>query len=208
LIILEDSRLGMKASSKTFALVQSDKKTKMAPMIKTTSFILVMLLVFSSCQKKDVRSDVKEKIDLLGHRNWVLLVDSAYPEQNIAGMETILVEGDMLDNLPWFLDLLDNSPHIAPVIYKDQELRYLDDGMVAGIDAFKKNMDNILGERAVQELPHEEIFKVLDKEGGPFKVLVIKTTQVMPYTSLFFQLDCGYWNADQENALREKISGS
>lgn len=208
MIILEDSRLGMKASSKTFALVQSDKKTKMAPMIKTTSFILVMLLVFSSCQKKDVRSDVKEKIDLLGHRNWVLLVDSAYPEQNIAGMETILVEGDMLDNLPWFLDLLDNSPHIAPVIYKDQELRYLDDGMVAGIDAFKKNMDNILGERAVQELPHEEIFKVLDKEGGPFKVLVIKTTQVMPYTSLFFQLDCGYWNADQENALREKISGS
>ena len=180
----------------------------MAPMIKTTSFILVMLLVFSSCQKKDVRSDVKEKIDLLGHRNWVLLVDSAYPEQNIAGMETILVEGDMLDNLPWFLDLLDNSPHIAPVIYKDQELRYLDDGMVAGIDAFKKNMDNILGERAVQELPHEEIFKVLDKEGGPFKVLVIKTTQVMPYTSLFFQLDCGYWNADQENALREKIYGS
>ena len=177
-------------------------------MINMSPFILVMLLVFSSCQKKDVRSDVKEKIDLLGHRNWVLLVDNAYPEQNVPGMETILVEGDMLDNLPWFLDMLDNSPHITPIIYRDQELRYLDDGMVAGIGAFKKSMNNILGERAVEELPHEEIFKVLDKEGGLFKVLVIKTTQVMPYTSLFFQLDCGYWNADQEKALREKISGS
>jgi hypothetical protein len=27
----------------------------------------------------------------------------------------------------------------------------------------------------------------------------------LPYTSVFLQLDCGYWNADQESRLREAL---
>jgi hypothetical protein len=39
-------------------------------------------------------------------------------------------------------------------------------------------------------------------------VLVIKTSGTMPYTSVFLQLDCAYWNADQESSLREAMAGS
>jgi hypothetical protein len=28
---------------------------------------------------------------------------------------------------------------------------------------------------------------------------------LIPYTSVFFELDCGYWNAEAEERLREAI---
>jgi hypothetical protein len=30
----------------------------------------------------------------------------------------------------------------------------------------------------------------------------------IPYTSVFFELDCGYWNADAEQRLRQLIEAS
>jgi hypothetical protein len=33
-------------------------------------------------------------------------------------------------------------------------------------------------------------------------VLLIKTKMRIPYTSVFFELDCGYWNAQGEKRLR------
>jgi hypothetical protein len=30
----------------------------------------------------------------------------------------------------------------------------------------------------------------------------------IPYTSVFFELDCGYWDADAEQRLRQAISVS
>jgi hypothetical protein len=35
-----------------------------------------------------------------------------------------------------------------------------------------------------------------------FRVLVVKTNMRIPYTSVFFELDCGYWNAHAEKQLR------
>ena len=47
-------------------------------------------------------------------------------------------------------------------------------------------------------LPHEEIIAKLDRAGELFRVLIVKTNMRIPYTSVFFELDCGYWNAQAE----------
>ncbi|MEX2568073.1 MAG: hypothetical protein WD431_19150 [Cyclobacteriaceae bacterium] len=142
----------------------------------------------------------------MGHRNWILLVDSAFPEHNADGMETILVEGGMLENLEWLLPMIQDAPHLNPNIYKDLELDYLDDDMVPGIEDFKLKLNEILGDKPAVPLLHEKIFEMLDKEASLFSILMIKTDEVMPYTSLFMQLDCGYWNPEQEAELRQKMS--
>jgi hypothetical protein len=36
-------------------------------------------------------------------------------------------------------------------------------------------------------------------------VLIIKTPLAIPYTSLFLELDCGYWGPDSEKKMREAI---
>ncbi len=51
-------------------------------------------------------------------------------------------------------------------------------------------------------LPHEQIIAKLDEAGETFKVLLIKTPLTKPYTSVFFQLECRYWNAASERQLR------
>jgi hypothetical protein len=54
-------------------------------------------------------------------------------------------------------------------------------------------------------MPHEDIIKMLDKAAETFNVLILKTDLALPYTSVFFQLDCGYWSAEAEAKLREAI---
>ncbi len=54
----------------------------------------------------------------------------------------------------------------------------------------------------IRVLPHEEIIAKLDRAGELFRVLVVKTNMRIPYTSVFFELDCGYWNAQAEKQLR------
>ena len=39
-----------------------------------------------------------------------------------------------------------------------------------------------------------------------FRVLIIKTTLTIPYTSVFLQLDCAYWSAAAESRLRAKMA--
>ena len=60
----------------------------------------------------------------------------------------------------------------------------------------------------VNYIPHEQIIAKLDQSAQVFRVLIIKTEMTIPYTSVFFELDCGYWNADAEQRLREAIAVS
>ena len=57
-------------------------------------------------------------------------------------------------------------------------------------------------------LPHEQIIAKLDQTAQLFRVLIVKTDLTIPYTSIFFELDCGYWSAEAEQRLRQSISSS
>lgn len=52
-------------------------------------------------------------------------------------------------------------------------------------------------------LAHEQIIARLDEAGKQFRVLIFKSTLRVPYTSVFLELDCGYWSEDSENRLRD-----
>jgi hypothetical protein len=52
---------------------------------------------------------------------------------------------------------------------------------------------------------HEGIIQELDAAAKLFNVLIIKTDLAIPYTSVFFQLECGYWNGEAEKNLRAKL---
>jgi hypothetical protein len=50
--------------------------------------------------------------------------------------------------------------------------------------------------------------KRLEEAGRSFEVLVLKSTLTLPYTSVFIELECGYWSDDAERALRAAIAKS
>jgi len=178
---------------------------------------LVMLVSFvlltASCSQKKPLEELKtwqevleEDLHLLGHRNWILVVDKAFPEQSSPGMKYIYVDQDLLPTLDHVLGALDKSTHVKPVIYQDKELSFIKEDQVNGIEAFRYSAAEVLEGRSVNTLLHDEVFKMLDESSSLFRVLVIKTNCTLPYTSVFLQLDCSYWGPENEKILREGMN--
>ena len=60
-----------------------------------------------------------------GHRNWIVVADSAYPAQSRGGIETVLTNADHLDVTEFVLDELSKQKHVRPVVYTDAELPHV-----------------------------------------------------------------------------------
>ena len=88
------------------------------------------------------------------------------------------------------------------MIYTDKELTFVVEEDAPASSSYRERLGNLLTGPEVHVLPHEEIIAKLDRAGELFRVLVIKTNMRIPYTSVFFELDCGYWNAQAEKKLR------
>ncbi len=151
------------------------------------------------------QATLRQKLPLLGHRNWIVVVDSAYPLQTAPGIETITADADQLTVVKEVLAALAKTKHVQPNIFTDAELKFVAEKNAAGISAYREALAKILADKNVQVLPHEKIIGKLDEAGATFKILIIKTPLTLPYTSVFFQLECGYWNAASEQELRDAI---
>ena len=154
----------------------------------------------------DWRARVSEELPLLGHRNWIAVVDSAYPLQTSAGIETVETNADQLDVVRAVLDQVGKAKHVRPVVFTDAELKFVPEGEAKGVTAYREALTSLLGKTDAQSLPHEQIISKLDEAGRTFHILVLKTTLTIPYTSVFVRLDCGYWTDEDEKRLREKMA--
>lgn len=154
--------------------------------------------------RSDWKRILAEQLPLLGHRNWILVVDKAFPLQTSSGMTYVDSGSDLPTVLSHVLTSVNGSSHARPIVYRDAEMALLDEQLVPGVDRFKARIDSILGNLPVQQLPHEAVFRKMDETTKLFQVLVIKTEGTIPYSSVFIELDCAYWNADHEKLLRIK----
>lgn len=149
-----------------------------------------------------------DRLPALGHRNWIVIADSAYPLQTSPGIETITVKDSQLSAVRQTLRALSKTKHVRPTIYLDKELAFVPEKHAPGITKFRKDLNQMMIGRKAQKLPHEEIIAKLDEAGKTFKVLLIKTPHIQPYTSVFFQLECGYWSDQAEKDLRDAMKGA
>ena len=154
----------------------------------------------------DWRARVSEELPLLGHRNWIAVVDSAYPLQTSSGIETVETGSDQLEVVRQVLEELSKAKHVRPVIFTDAELKVVPESDAKGVTAYREALSKLIGKMEAQSLPHEEIISKLDEAGKTFHILVLKTKLTIPYTSVFIRLECGYWPADAEKRLRQAMA--
>ena len=148
---------------------------------------------------------LREQLPILGHRNWIVVADSAYPAQNSAGIITIETSAPQLEVVQEVLRQLGTAKHVTPIIYVDAELKHLTDRLAPGADHYKKDLYRAFKGRSVQGVLHTDLIAKLDEAGKTFKVVILKTNMTLPYTSVFFNLDCKYWGPEKEKALREDM---
>jgi hypothetical protein len=177
-------------------------------------FLLGLVLVVPAVQaappapSSGWKARVSEAMPLLGHRNWILVVDSAYPLQTSPGVETIETNSDQLNVVRFVLDAINSSIHVRPLIYMDAELPFVPDQDAPGASAYREQISALLRPLPVSSLPHDQIIANIDKAGREFQVLVLKTNMTIPYTSVFIRLDCRYWSADDERRMRARMPAS
>lgn len=175
-------------------------KTKLVVAITFT-----LLAAASAFAADNWKTKLQKELPLLGHRNWIVVADAAYPLQTAPGIETVYVEADQLEVVKGVVAGLAKTKHVKPTIYTDAEMKFVAEKNAPGISAYRDGLAKVLTNQPLQVLPHEQIIAKLDEAGKTFKVLLIKTPLTKPYTSVFFQLECGYWNAESEKKLRDAM---
>ena len=151
------------------------------------------------------KKELDSKVKLYGHRNWIVIADDAYPMQSNPAIETIVIDGSQLEIIEYISNLVEKDTHIDATIFVDKELAFVAEENAKGITAYRNSLNKLLEGKPVKKMLHEDIMKELDASAKLFNVLIIKTDLAIPYTSVFFQLECGYWNQGSEYELREAL---
>lgn len=188
-------------------------------MIQKTAVLLLTLFTLFSCTKsvqeqeniptsssENWKTEIENTIKLYGHRNWIVVADGAYPKQSNPAIKTITVDASQLEVVQFVNEIIKKSSHVRANIFVDKEMAFVAEKDAKGIEKYRKELNSILNKKDLKTQLHEEIIKELDNSAKLFDVLIIKTNLSIPYTSVFFQLDCGYWNAEAENNLRTNLT--
>jgi hypothetical protein len=137
-----------------------------------------------------------------------VVADAAYPLQSNPGIETFVSSEAQIEVARKVMEAIDSSAHVRANIYTDAELQHVQEEDAPGIELYRRQLSQLLQQQPVRQIPHEEIIGKLDQAATLFRILLVKTNMALPYTSVFFELDCGYWNADAEQRLRTTIQAA
>lgn len=148
---------------------------------------------------------LRQTLLLAGHRNWIVIADAAYPYHAHPAVATVLSTGTIVEVLNYLLPAINSLPHLQPHFYLDQELSVLNESDIGGVTALRPNLHRHLEEFPRQSLPHEELLQKVHAAAQSYHVLVIKTSTLIPYSSVFIELQCGYWNEQAEAQLRSRL---
>jgi hypothetical protein len=158
--------------------------------------------------KPDWERQLHVVLPVFGHRNWIVVADSAYPSQSKPGIETIVSGGGQLEVARKVLDAINATRHVRANIYLDQELAYVAEADSHGVTRYRERLGDLLKGANRIDMLHEQIIAKLDQVSQVFNVLIIKTDLTIPYTSIFFELGCAYWPADAEERMRKAMAAA
>ena len=97
-------------------------------------------------------------------------------------------------------------PHARPRVFVDAELARVPERHAPGIGTLQRKLQRAVGATPVTALPHEKLLARINAAGRAFHVLLIKTRELLPYTSVFCELECKYWTDEAERRLRRAAS--
>lgn len=169
------------------------------------SFFVFSWMPMNAANPAPWKMKVQRELPLLGHRNWIVIVDSAYPLQTSPGIETVETGADQLTVVREVLQVVAQSRHIRPVVFMDAELPFLTEQQAPGVTKYRSDIKNVLENLPIHSMLHEQLIHKMNQTSNSFHVLILKSTMTIPYTSVFLRLDCKYWSDADEQHLRQEI---
>jgi|SRR5579863_2615632 len=177
----------------------------MRKVVLVLAFLLAAPRFLPAQSRTAWQASVDQDLPLLGHRNWILIVDSAYPLQASPGVETVETNADQLEVVRYVMGAINKSIHVRPEIFMDAELPYVQEEDAPGTSAYRDAIDKLLDGLTIQSELHEKLIADVDEAGRMVHILVLKTRLAIPYSSVFIRLNCKYWADDAEERMRSKM---
>lgn len=183
-----------------------------------TSVVLLLLAVPSLGETTPAparaawKSTLQQRLPVYGHRNWIIVADAAFPAYSASGIETIIADEDLPTVLDYVADAISSSKHVRATAFLDQELPFVEEKDYPGVTALREKITHIfdithtLGKNSLSSIPHSEVLSRIDDAGKTFRVLFIKTKTIIPYTSVYMRLDCGYMTDEVNRKIKDAVA--
>ena len=111
----------------------------------------------SGTANSDWKQQLHQLLPLYGHRNWIVVADSAYPAQSRAGIDTIVSGASQIEVARRVSDAIAASKHVRADIYLDQELQFVAEADAPGVSRYRTQLAKLLKIAKTITLPHEQI---------------------------------------------------
>ncbi len=171
--------------------------------------VLAAALMTSGCShmgsENTWRAAVGNQAAQLGYRNWIVIAEASFPAHSRTGVRQVAAPVEIPEALDYVLQALEQTENVRPQIYVTRELRSVENDFAPGIDEFRKRIRSSLHGHEPTELDQQSLLTLLEDANRSFDVLVIRTQSALPYASVFLELKPGYWDADSEARLRDRI---
>ncbi len=175
---------------------------------------LITALLLSSCyQPNKITPDapdwlktVDEEVHKLGSFNWIIIAEPSFPALSRSGVTTITTPVTTPEALYGVLQSIDSHNHVRPKIHLTREADAVVETDTPGINTFRAQLKHVINERDTQTLTNNTLKLLITDARKNYRILVIKTTTSLPYTSVFLELESGYWDGTHETTLRNRLT--
>ena len=173
--------------------------------VLSTTMILAVACV-PAADPNDWKGAVSSQVNQLGYRNWIVIAEASFPAHNRPGLTQVIANAEIPEVLDFVTNTIEQTQHVRPNIYLTRELRAVENDLAPGIDELRKKITTALHSQETTELDQQSLITLLESANLSFDVLVIRTPTALPYSSVFMELQPGYWDAESEERLRQRIS--
>jgi D-ribose pyranose/furanose isomerase RbsD len=172
--------------------------------------LLLVVIASAGCgwnsSRKDWQASVNHQVGQLGYRNWIVIAEASFPAHSRVGINHVTADSEIPEVVDYVLNALEQTQRVQPNIYLTREMRAVDNDTAPGIDDLRARIKISLHGHEPTEIDQQSLLTLIESTHHSFDVLVIRTNTTLPYSSVFMELQPGYWDAESENRLRQRIS--
>ncbi len=151
------------------------------------------------------RAAVDRQSAQLGYRNWIVVAEASFPLHNRPGLRLVNAPVEVPEAVDYVLQALERTENLRPQVYLTRELRSVENDYAPGIGQLRDRLREALHGHEFTELDQQALLTLIEDANRSFDVLVIRTQTALPYSSVFLEMRPGYWDAESEERLRERI---
>lgn len=183
--------------------------------MKSLPLLLLPILLLGGCASRGpLRTPppwgevVSREVNALGIQNWIIVAESSFPVVSRRGVRTIVVDAEVPELVDYVVNELEKSETVTPSFSTARELPFVKNDRAPGVDEFRKLLKTALHGHQVREMDHRSLTLLAHSDSAKYAVLVLKTKTALPYSSVFIELDSGYWDRDSEDNLRRDMTSA